>query len=230
MERWCRESQTSFENYSKENDYKLWEETKAYSKSLEKNLKKQYNGLGTTNFNENVSGGGSAAYGLLYFMTRYIKPVTAVETGVAAGWSSRAILDGMQKNGQGELYSNDLHYSDREREYNEDRIEKDEVGILVKDELKDRWNLSLGTDKNNLPEIVESVDSIDLFHYDSDKSYSGRSFALSEVNRKLHDDSVIIMDDIEDNLFFRDFVRKQDVVYDVIRPNRKAVGIIYGTW
>jgi hypothetical protein len=102
--------------------------------------------------------------------------------------------------------------------------------MVVDDSARQRWTLSLGPDRENLPQIVNNVDSIDMFHYDSDKSYSGREFALSEVRPKLHADSTVIMDDIEDNQFFKNFVTENKVEHYVVRPNRKAVGIIERTW
>ena len=45
---------------------------------------------------------------------------------------------------------------------------------------KDNWFLDIRGDDVALPEIVKKLDNntIDLFHYDSDKSYSGRVNAL----------------------------------------------------
>ena len=54
-----------------------------------------------------LSGG---LYKLLYFPIRKIKPYTVVETGVAAGWTSLAILRALNKNGRGHLYSSDFPY------------------------------------------------------------------------------------------------------------------------
>ena len=158
-----------------------------------------------------------------------IEPETVVETGVAAGWSTRAVLDALHENDFGRLYSNDLPYSDRPDKQDIPHIERGEIGILVDEDVRDRWELSLGPDRDNLPNIVQSVDSIDLFHYDSDKSYDGREFGMNQVKPKLHENSVVVMDDIEDNLFFRDFVIDRDVEYRVIKSGRsKSVGIIKG--
>jgi hypothetical protein len=47
-----------------------------------------------------------------------------------------------------------------------------------------------------------------MFHYDSDKSYSGRRFAFDRVIPHLADGAFVVMDDIQDNLFFRDWARR----------------------
>ena len=56
-----------------------------------------------------MSLGGGGNFILLYFLTRKFNKVV-VETGVAAGWSSLAILGAFEKNGEGKLYSSDFPY------------------------------------------------------------------------------------------------------------------------
>ena len=57
----------------------LWEEAVTQSNILEKNANKT---LETINYDL----GGGAAYPLLYFLTRYLRPDNVLETGVAAGF------------------------------------------------------------------------------------------------------------------------------------------------
>ena len=118
----------------------------------------------------NISLGGGGNYTLLYFLSRKLKPNTVVETGVAAGWSSLAILRALEKNNKGKLYSSDFPYF---------RLENPEqyVGYLAKNETnKSNWYLDIRGDDVAIPEILKRIgnNDIDLFHYDSDKSYSGR--------------------------------------------------------
>lgn len=143
--------------------------------------------------------GGGGAVPFLYFLVRKMKPKDVVETGVAAGYSSAGILSAMQKNGSGRLYSSDFPYF---------RLEDPEkyIGYVVDDRLKTGWELHIEGDRNNIPLIKKSLDSIDIFHYDSDKSYAGRSWAIAEVAEKLHKESVVVWDDIQDNAHFMDFV------------------------
>ena len=163
--------------------------------------------------------GGGARAGLLYFLTRYTKPEIVVETGVAAGFSSMAFLSAMQKNGTGRLYSSDFPYfrSDNPEEY---------VGILVPQAMRQNWTLLLKGDTANLPQILEAVDHIDLYHYDSDKSYSGRQYGLNVVEHKLASEAIVMMDDIIDNVFFRDYVSQRDVPFVVFGSGDHCVGAI----
>lgn len=56
--------------------------------------------------------------------------------------------------------------------------------------------------RSNLPHILAQVPRVDLFHYDSDKTYSGRAFAVELVRKKLAEDGLIVMDDLSNNSWF----------------------------
>ena len=191
----------------------LWEESITQSKILEQNANKILK-----NIKYNL--GGGADYKLLYFLTRYLSPKNVLETGVGAGFSSYAILSALQKNGKGTLYSSDFPYF---------RIKDPEefIGIVVKKNLRKNWNLFIEGDENNLPKIFKMVKKIDIFSYDSDKTYSGRSKTLKKVSKFLTEDSVIIMDDIQDNSFFYDYIKENKISnWKVFKFNNKYLGII----
>ncbi len=162
--------------------------------------------------------GGGAASSLLYFLVRYSKPNVVVETGVASGISSFSILDSLNKNDVGHLYSSDFPYF---RLPNPERF----IGVVVPDELKNRWSLYVKGDDINLRIIRDEINSIDLFHYDSDKSYFGRENALKILNDKITADTWIIFDDIQDNSFFHDFVQDKNN-WKVFEYEGKWVGVI----
>lgn len=92
--------------------------------------------------------------------------------------------------------------------------------------LRERWDLFTGGDRANLPQIVARCGTVDLFSYDSDKSYSGRRFALDAVSPHLAPHGLVIMDDIQDNFFFRDYVTRHRVPFRVFEFEQKYVGVI----
>jgi predicted O-methyltransferase YrrM len=144
-----------------------------------------------------------------------------VETGVAAGFSSKAILSAMAENASGELYSSDFPYC---------RLEEPEkyIGILVDSDLKDRWNLHIKGDRANLPTIASRLQpgSVDILHYDSDKSYSGREFALETLQPYLSTGAICIFDDIQNNWHFRDIVAQRPRDWRVFEFGSKYLGVI----
>ncbi len=191
----------------------LWAESKAFADRLDQEANTILAGI------EHTLGGGGCVP-LLYFLCRYLSPVCVLETGVAAGYSSAALLSALRANGRGRLYSSDFPYV---------RLPRPErfIGVLVEPGLRGNWELHTDGDEVNLPTILEGVESVDLFHYDSDKSYSGRQLAMSLVEPKTHDGTVIVMDDIEDNSFFHDVV--QDCPrsrWRVFRFRGKYVGVV----
>jgi predicted O-methyltransferase YrrM len=146
--------------------------------------------------------GGSALIRVLYLLTLVRRPDVVVETGVGAGYSSACFLSALRRNGKGHLYSSDFPYF---RLANPERY----VGVVVDEALKERWSLFLEGDDANLPRILDECGAIDIFHYDSDKSYVGRQNALKKIAPAMADDGLIIMDDIQDNNFFYDLTQAQ---------------------
>ena len=206
---------TTTEEFCKNIDEKLFQSVKIDVANLES--KSSYL---LKNLNKNLGGGGN--YLLLYFLVRKFKPSCVLETGVAAGWSSLAILQSLEKNNFGNLYSSDFPYF---------RLKDPEkyIGFLVQDEnLKKRWHLDITGDELALPKLSKLIGeaTIDLFHYDSDKNYSGRDFAIKTLRYNLSPNSIIIFDDIQDNLHFKDFVNSENRKYTVIEFNGKYLGII----
>jgi predicted O-methyltransferase YrrM len=169
-----------------------------------------------------VSLGGGGNYILLYFLVRKVKPIIVVETGVAAGWSSLAILRALKKNGKGKLYSSDFPYF---------RLESPTqyIGYLAKNEInKIDWFLDIRGDDLAIPEILKRIgnNNIDLIHYDSDKSFSGRNTVFKNLFPKINNKTIIIFDDIQDNLHFKNLIERTGKDYFILKFKTKYLGII----
>ena len=132
-----------------------------------------------------------------------------METGVAAGWTSLAVLEALKKNGDGNLYSSDFSY------FRLENLDKYVGNSVESSALKMRWNLDIRGDEFALPNIISLLGDkkINLFHYDSDKSYQGRKFALRTIKSNLANDCIIIFDDIQDNLHFKELVEDNSLSY-----------------
>lgn len=213
---WLEQNASDFEDFAKGLDPVLWSEAKTYAERARAEASKRLSKLP-------VKLGGGGYTELLYFLTRLIKPKTVVETGVAAGHSSRAILTALAHNRSlsdmgGRLYSSDFPYF---------RIQNPEqyIGVLVDESLTDNWSLYIDGDSTNLPKIAASCGPIDLFHYDSEKRYSGRGQALRLLQPVLTSASIVIMDDINDNSFFKDYVARTGGAFRVFRFAGKFVGL-----
>lgn len=211
---WIRSNLSDYADVARKLDSSLWQQSLARAKEIEASSEKILSCIP-------YDLGGGGVYPFLHFLVRYMKPRNAVETGVAAGFSSYAFLDALEMNGSGTLYSSDFPYF---------RLPHPEqyIGILVPSHLRTRWRLLIDGDQRNLARIVgELGGAIELFHYDSDKSYIGRKRAMDAVQPRLDKNAVIIMDDIQDNSFFRDYVLKRaGNSYKVFEFGGKYVGMV----
>jgi len=212
MRRWCAEHIEDTAGTLRRINPDLWDEAQRFSATLHAQATHKLSGLPV-----NLGGGGH--YPLLYFLIRLKSPQVVVETGVAAGYSSQTILAALAANRKGRLLSSDFPCF---RFKNPEQY----IGYLVDDGLRDRWKLFLGGDRQSLPQIVACCGAVDLFHYDSDKSYSGRQFALNFITPHLAPNGLVIMDDIQDNFFFRDYVTSHRVPFRIFEFENKYVGVL----
>jgi predicted O-methyltransferase YrrM len=208
---WCEGASTNFADWARQRDPALWEEAELFARSLRRHAQSRLAHV-------SVRMGGGGAIDALYFVTRLVKPRHVLETGVAAGWSSAAFLAAMERNGAGHLYSSDLPYLRRPGA-------EEHIGLLVDAQLRGRWTLHTNGDRANLELILSKCQSFDIVHYDSDKSYSEREYFFRRIAPCLHDGSVVMFDDVSDNLHFRDLARKRGWKAHVFGNGSKYFGM-----
>lgn len=136
---------------------------------------------------------------LCYAVCRVLRPARVVETGVAYGVTSAFILRALAANGDGVLHSIDLPPLGRDA----DRF----VGILIPEELRQRWRLHRGQSRRLLPALLVELGQVDLFVHDSLHTYANMRRELSTVAPYLRRPGVVIADDIEGNRAFQEWVR-----------------------
>ena len=212
VRKWCAARAESVDSYAQARSAELWDEATSFTAHFRVEATRKLQALGVT-----LGGGGH--YELLYFLTRWKQPKVVLETGVAAGFSSAAILSALEKNGFGQLKSSDFPYF---------RLENPErfIGCLVDERLKSRWQLETRGDRVNLPKLLRDVGQVDLFHYDSDKSHYGRRSALRQIEPKLAKQALLLMDDVQDNWFFREYVESTAVAFRVFEFEGKYLGVV----
>lgn len=136
----------------------------------------------------------------LYVLCRIFKPKIVVETGVANGYSSAFILQALQKNGSGKLYSIDLP-NQSGQELGKNRS----IGWVIPESLKDRWSLIIGSTQDKLEPLLKGLKNIDIFYHDSDHSYQNMMYEFKKADEYLLPGGIIVSDDITDNDAFDDF-------------------------
>ncbi len=132
-------------------------------------------------------------------LARHRRPEMVVETGVARGLTTRVLLEALERNGTGRMWSIDLAPL-IERELSE------ETALVVPFELRHRWTLLRGSSRRCLPPLVAGLPRIDLFLHDSMHTARNVRFELEQVWGALHG-GVALVDDVERNVAFGRFTR-----------------------
>jgi predicted O-methyltransferase YrrM len=163
--------------------------------------------------------GGEGAITFIYHLVKNSNAKKIIETGVAYGWSSLAILLAIKDNEGAFLISNDMPYI----KMNND----DYVGCIIPENLKSKWELQRLPDVKGIPLALKKLhNSIDFCHYDSDKSYTGRTWASPILWNALKKGGIFVADDINDNLAFRHFSESVNRTPVIIEHLGKYVGVV----
>jgi hypothetical protein len=176
------------------------------------------------NIQETLRGGGlragRGAYGgwddadpglvrAAWCLTAHLRPLRAIETGVARGITSRTILEGLARNGHGRLWSIDLpapHHPDL----------KGQVGFVVPDERRGPWTLIEGSSRRELPRLLEQLGSIDLFVHDSLHSERNIRFELERAWPFVRAGGAVLADDVHRNAGFQTWLQQAASAHSVV--------------
>jgi predicted O-methyltransferase YrrM len=124
---------------------------------------------------------------------RLISPKTVVETGVAQGVTTAAILHALELNGNGHLHSIDLP-----------ALHEDAgsfVGRLVPSELRSRWMLELGPSRKLLPRLVARLGQLDVFLHDAEHSYRSQLAEYRVAWPHIRPGGILLSDDVGNPAF-----------------------------
>lgn len=166
-----------------------------------------------------VKMGGPGDLDLLHAAVALSGAKKVVETGVAYGWSSLAVLHALHGREGAKLVSVDMPYPKMGNEAF--------VGVVVPERLRSPWTIVREPDRRGLEKAIAlQGGSIDLCHYDSDKSWYGREYGYPLLWDALKSGGVFISDDIQDNMAFAEFVGRLALPFAVTASHNKFVGIV----
>jgi hypothetical protein len=139
--------------------------------------------------------------------TRVLRPERVVETGVARGASTRAILEAMAANGRGHLWSIDLPPV----------VEgwHRESAVLVPENLRVRWTFIRSSTRRELPPLLARVRPIDLFV----QGTPDIDFELRQALGALRPGGVVLADCIERSPAFRVLVDELEPSLVLVAPS-----------
>jgi Methyltransferase domain len=175
--------------------------------------------------------GDAAFVRAIWQLVRYLRPSNVIETGVAHGVTSRFILEALERNGKGYLWSIDRPPMEREW--------KSQIAIAVDRRLGHRWSYILGSSRRRLPLLLSQLGEIDLFVHDSLHSERNVRFEMDRAWDALRPGGVMVVDDIDVNRGFHSFSKSfsghrsiiceaEPLRPDLRRANKKGMfGIIF---
>jgi hypothetical protein len=135
----------------------------------------------------------------IWCLVRHLKPSNIVETGVAHGVTSRFILEAIERNGGGHLWSIDRPPMEPEW--------KQQIGIAVGTEFLNQWSYIPGSSRRRLPGLLRELGQIDLFIHDSLHSARNVRFELDRAWAVLRPRGAIVVDDVDVNRGFYSFTQ-----------------------
>ena len=210
---WCNNKSISIENFSsKKNITILTNKNSIFNNKVYFDIENKIKNS-STNF------GGRGYVDLIYSLCESFKITNAIETGVAYGWSSEAILQSVHKR-SGILASIDMPMI-KQSNYQF-------IGVAVSKFLYKNWYLIKEPDIFGLYKAFKKLRyNYNFVHYDSDKSYYGRKWSYSKLFDNLNSGGIFISDDIQDNEYFKEFVTKKKLDYYILKVENKFVGVIF---
>lgn len=148
----------------------------------------------------------------------HLRPAVVVETGVARGITSRIMLEALERNGEGGLWSVDLpHPFERDL-----RIQ---TGAAVPDGLRSRWSYVEGSSRRRLPRLLRDLGRVDVFVHDSLHTARNTRFEMERVGRVLTPGGVMFVDDISTHQGFADWTRRTPQARTLICPSADGEGL-----
>jgi len=133
----------------------------------------------------------------IWCLIRHGKARNVIETGVAHGVTSRFILEALERNHDGHLWSIDLPPLERPW--------RKQIGIAVGSRFAGKWTYVAGSSRRRLPALLSLVDAVDLFVHDSLHSERNVRFELDSIWARLKKPGAIVVDDIDSNWGFESF-------------------------
>jgi predicted O-methyltransferase YrrM len=156
---------------------------------------------------------------LAWCLARHLRPRRIVETGVGRGLVSRLLLEAIERNGIGELWSIDLP----------PLLERDlaqQTAAAVPERLHPRWTLLRGSSRRLLPSLVRDLGTIEMFVHDSLHTTRNLRRELDQIWPALRLGGVALIDDVEKNSATADFLLRHPEVEAVICPSEDGQVLI----
>jgi hypothetical protein len=162
--------------------------------------------------------GDSSLCRAAWCVTLHTRPEVVIETGVAHGVTSRVILEALQQNSLGHLWSIDLPFPFDHRLHTE-------TGAVVTDACRPRWSYLEGSSRQRLPALVAELGHVEMFVHDSLHTAENTLFEMEQAASAMSVGGVVLVDDIDSHEGFETFARRHPGFQTIIGPSVDRTGM-----
>jgi predicted O-methyltransferase YrrM len=156
----------------------------------------------------------------VWCLVRHLRPQRVVETGVARGITTRVLLEALDRNGDGRLWSVDLPLLRTPWH--------DQTAAAVPESLHPRWTYVRGSSRRRLPGLLAELGEIDVFVHDSAHTQANMRFEFESAWSALRPGGALVSHDVQGNAAFADFAAatSQEPLYARYDEGPGLVGIL----
>jgi len=149
------------------------------------------------------------------------RPSVVVETGVARGVTSRIVLEALNRNERGHLWSIDLPHLFEKNLHTQ-------TGAAVPNSFRGRWTYIEGSSRRRLPSLLRSLVQVDVFIHDSLHTCRNTRFEMERTLTVLAPGGVMIVDDISTHQAFFNFAQDFPSLETLVCPHSDRVASYFG--
>lgn len=155
----------------------------------------------------------------IWCAVRHTRPDTVLETGVAHGVSSRVVLEALNRNDRGHLWSIDLPNPVNRRVHGQE-------GIAVTDSCRPRWTYVEGESRRRMPPLVAGVGKVEVFIHDSLHTFKNTLFEMEQAASVMPPGGVMLIDDIRSHDGFTTFARRHPDFRTILVSTLDDIGAV----
>jgi hypothetical protein len=145
------------------------------------------------------------------------RPEVVLETGVAHGVSSRIVLEALNRNDRGHLWSIDIANPINLAVHGQE-------GAAVTDACRPRWTYVEGESRRRMPPLVAEVGKVELFIHDSLHTFKNTLFEMEQAASAMPAGGVMLIDDIRSHDGFTTFARRHPEFKTVLVSTPDRIG------
>lgn len=155
----------------------------------------------------------------IWCTVRHARPEVVMETGVAHGVSSRVVLEALNSNDRGHLWSIDVPNPLNRQVHGQE-------GVAVTDACRPRWTYVEGESRRRMPSLVKEVGKVGLFVHDSLHTFKNTLFEMEQAASVMKPGGVMLIDDIRSHDGFTTFARRHPEFKTILVSTLDGIGAV----